>query len=77
MVVMKVGVAAPCLTTGYGAATIGCNRAVVSAHREAATNGKDVLKCISTISAHLQHAAVEAEIRVQIGGFEIEIMPEC
>ena len=32
--------------------------------RKAATNGKDVLECISTISAHLQHAAVEAEIRV-------------
>ena len=53
------------------------NRAVVSAHHEAAASGKDVLECISTISAHLQHAAVEAEIRVQIGGFEIKIVPEC
>ena len=43
---------------------------------KASAKGKNVLKRISTVRADLQHSAVEAEIRVQIGGFEIKIVPE-
>jgi hypothetical protein len=34
------------------------------------------LKRISIVSAELQHAAVEAEVRVRVGGFKIEVLPK-
>jgi hypothetical protein len=33
------------------------------------------LECISTIKANLQHATIEADIRIDVGGFKIEIVP--
>jgi hypothetical protein len=34
------------------------------------------LKRVSAISTELQHAAIEAEIRVHVGGFKIEVLSE-
>ena len=58
------GVAAPSRTTTNRTASVGADCAVVTAHQEATASGKNVLKRISTISAELQHAAVETEIGV-------------
>src|SRR4029077_14551655 len=44
-------VAAPCLMTGNRTTSIGADSSVIAAHDEATAGGKDVLKCISTISA--------------------------
>ena len=59
------------------AATIRRNRAVIPAHHEAAANSKDVLECISTIRAKLEHSAVETKVRIDVGRFEVEVVPEC
>jgi len=71
------GVTAPSPATCNRAAAVSGNGAVIPAQYEAAANGKNVLKCIATISAQLQYAAIEADVRVYIGCFEIEVMPEC
>ena len=34
------------------------------------------MKRVSIVSAELQHAAVEAEVRVGVGGFKIEVLPK-
>ena len=57
-------VAAPCLTTGNGAAPIGGDDAVIAAQQKAAAYRKNILKRISTITAELQHATIETEIGV-------------
>ena len=62
--------------TGDGTTSVGANCAIVTAHDEAAASGKNVLKCISAISAELQHAPVETYIGINIRGFEIEVVPE-
>ena len=69
-----LGIATPCLKACNWTAPIRTDRAVIAAHEE--TFGRDVLKCISAVAAELQHATVEAEIRIRIRGFEIEVMPE-
>jgi hypothetical protein len=48
------------LATSNGAASIRADYAVVPANDEVSTGGKNVLKCISTVSAKLQHATVKA-----------------
>jgi hypothetical protein len=62
------------LKPGNRAASIGCDRPIVSAHEEGA--GRNILKCISIVSAELQHAAVEAQIGIRIRCFKIEVLPE-
>jgi hypothetical protein len=69
-------IATPCLTACNRTAPITADRAVITTHDEAAANGKNVLKCISTVSAHLQHASVEPNIWVQVRRFEIKILLE-
>ena len=69
-------VTAPSLTTCNWATSIGTNRAVITAHGEAATCVKDVLKRIATIKADLQHAAVKAKIGIHLRCFEIKVLPE-
>ena len=34
------------------------------------------MKGVSIVSAQLQHAAVEAEVRVRVGCFKIEVLPK-
>jgi hypothetical protein len=69
-------IAAPGLTACNRTAPITADRAVITTHDEAAANGKNVLKCISTVSAHLQHASIEPNIWVHVRRFEIKIVPE-
>jgi hypothetical protein len=69
-------IAAPSRTTGNRTTPIRANCAVVTAHHEATANGKNVLECVSAISAELQHPAVETEVRIWIGGFKIEVLSE-
>ena len=57
-------IATPCPTTGNGAAPVGGDRAVIAAQQKAAACRQDILKRISTITAELQHAAIETEIGV-------------
>ena len=64
------------MTTGNRAATIGADGSVIAAFEECATCVEDVLECISTVITDFQHSAVEAEIRVLVGCFKIEVMPE-
>ena len=67
-------VAAPCLTTGDGTTSVGANCAIVTAHHKRA--GGNFLKCISAISAELEHAAVETYTGINIRCFKIEVVPE-
>jgi hypothetical protein len=64
------------LTTCNRAAAISANGAVIPAHDEAPASGKNILKRVSTVTAHLQHAAVVAEIGILARRFKIEIVPE-
>jgi len=50
--------------------------AVVTTEAEAAANGENVLKCISTIETYLQYASVEPNVWVNVRRFEIEIVLE-
>ena len=68
-------VSAPCLTTSNGTTAIVSDRAVVAACDEAPAGGKNVLKCIPTISADLQHTAIEADVGIW-RRFKIEILAE-
>lgn len=52
--------------TSNGAAAISANRAVIAAHKEPAAGSKNVLKRISAVSAELQHATVETDIRINV-----------
>jgi hypothetical protein len=67
-------IAAPCLKPSNRAASIGCDRPIVSPHEEGAR--RNVLKGVSIVSAQLQHAAVESEVRVRVGCFKIEVLPK-
>jgi hypothetical protein len=69
-------IVAPSRTTSNRTATISADCAVVTAHHEATASGKNVLKGVSTVSAELQYAAVEAEVGVRVRGFKIEVLPE-
>jgi len=64
------------LATSNGAASIRADYAVVAANNEVPASGKNVLKCISAVSAKLQHATVKAEVRVHVRRFKIEVLPE-
>jgi hypothetical protein len=69
-------VAAPSLTTGNGTAAVRADRPVIAAIYEAANRG-DILKCISVVSADLEHAAVKTEVGILTGRLEVKVMPEC
>jgi hypothetical protein len=69
-------ITAPRLTTCDRTAPIGADCAVITTHDEGAANGKNVLKCISTIKAHLQHASIEPNVWIYVRRFEIEIVLE-
>jgi hypothetical protein len=69
-------VAAPSLTASNWTTPIRADCAVVTAHHEATASGKNVLECVSAVSAEFQHPAVETEVRIWIGGFKIEVLPE-
>ena len=70
-------VAAPSSTTCNRTTTISADGAVIAAYEKASAGGKNVLKRISTVSAELQHATVEArESGFCIGCFKIEVVPE-
>jgi hypothetical protein len=71
-----VRITTPSLTTCNRTATISADRPIIPTRDEAAARGKNVLKGISTISAHLQHASIESDIWVHVGSFEIEILLE-
>jgi hypothetical protein len=70
------GVAAPSLTTSNRATPIGADCPVITSHHEAPSKRKNILKRISTVRANLQHAAVEAKVRVWARCFKIEVVPE-
>jgi hypothetical protein len=55
----------PCLPASKRVATTAANRAIVTATLKAA-DCENVLECVSTISADLQHAAIEAILHVKI-----------
>jgi hypothetical protein len=67
-------VAAPRLTTGDGTTSVGANCAIVTAQHK--RGGGNFLKCISAISAELEHAAVETYTGINIRCFKIEVVPE-
>ena len=69
-------VATPSLTASNRTTPIGADRAVISAHNKAAAGCKNILKRIPAVSADLQHAAVEAEVRILARRFKIEVVPE-
>jgi len=50
---------------------------IVAARNEATAGRKNIFKCISTVGADLQDTTVEPDIGIDVGGFEIEIVPEC
>jgi hypothetical protein len=68
-------VAAPCLKPRNRTAASRANCTVVSAIHEAA--GRNVLKCVPTISAVFKHAAVKAEVGILTGRLKVKIMPKC
>ncbi|MGC1093918.1 MAG: hypothetical protein WA905_14390 [Pseudolabrys sp.] len=70
------GVATPSSTTCDRTTTISADGAVIAPYEKTSASDKNVLKRISTISAELQHAAVEPESRIRIGCFKIEVVPE-
>jgi hypothetical protein len=53
-------VTTPSLTTSNRTAPVGANGAVVAASYETTASGENILKCISTVEADLQHATVKA-----------------
>ena len=69
-------IAAPRLTTCDRTTPVGADCAVITTHDEAAANGENVLKCISTIKTHLQHTSIEPNVWVHVRGFKIEIVLE-
>jgi len=60
--------------TSDGTTPIGANCAIVSAPHKSA--GGNFLKRVSTVSAELEHAAIEADIGINIGRFEVEVVPK-
>lgn len=68
-------VATPRLKPRNGATSIGADGAIIATQKEGA--GRNVLKRISTVTADLQHAAVETHIGIRVGRFKIEVVPEC
>jgi hypothetical protein len=62
------------LKTSNGTASIGADRAVVAAASERIS--RNVLKCIPTVDAELQHTAIKAYGRICGRRFEIEIVAE-
>ena len=53
-------VAAPSLSTCNRTTAIGADCAGIASANEASASGNNILKCISTVSAELQHATVKA-----------------
>jgi hypothetical protein len=70
-------IATPGLATCNRTAPITAHCTVITTHDEAAAKSKNVLKCVSTVSAHLQHASIEPNIWVNVRRFEIEILLEA
>jgi hypothetical protein len=70
------GITAPRLTTCDRTTSVGADCAVITTQIEAAANGENVLKCISTIKTHLQYASIEPNVWVHVRRFEIEIVLE-
>ena len=69
-------IATPRLTPCDRTAPISGDCSVITARGETAANGENVLKCISTVGAHLKHASIEPNIWIHVGSFEIEILPK-
>jgi hypothetical protein len=69
-------ITAPRLTTCDRTTPVGADCAVITTDAEAAANGENVLKCISTIKAHLQHSSIEPNVWIHVRRFEIEIVLE-
>ena len=69
-------ITAPRLTTCDRTTPVGADCAVITTDAEAAANGENVLKCISTIIAHLQHSSIEPNVWIHVRRFEIEIVLE-
>jgi hypothetical protein len=69
-------ITAPRLTTCDRTTPIGADCAVITTNAEAAADGKNVLKCISTIKTHLQHTSIEPNVWIYVRCFEIEIVRE-
>ena len=67
--------AAPSPTTSNRTTTISTDGAVIAPDEKGATSRKDILKRSSAVSAELQHAAVETQVRICIGR-KIEVVPE-
>ena len=53
-------VTAPSLTTCNRTTPVSADRPIIATHNEAATDDKNILKCVSTVSADLQHTTVKA-----------------
>lgn len=65
-------VATPCLQPGNWTTPIAADGTVVAAHQKSA--GRHVLKRIATVTAELQHATIEAQIRIRIRCFKIIVL---
>jgi hypothetical protein len=64
------------VTTGDRATSVVTDCPIITATNEASAHGKDILKGISAVRAHLKHAAIEPNIGV-CGCFKVEVVPEC
>ncbi len=69
-------ITAPRLATCDGTTPIGTDCAVITTKTEAAANGENVLKGISTVKTDLQYAAIEPNVWVHVRRLEIEVVIE-
>ena len=69
-------ITAPRLATCDRTTPVGADCAIITTEGEAAANGENVLKCISTIKTYLQYTSIEPNVWVHVRRFEIEIVLE-
>jgi hypothetical protein len=67
-------IATPGRTTCNRTAPISADCTVIATDEEPAAKRKNVLKCISAVSAHFKHASIKSNIWVHFRRFEIEIL---
>lgn len=69
-----LGITTPRLTTCNRTASISADCPVITTGGETGAHGENVLKCISAVSADLQHTSIEPNTWVHVRNFEIEIL---
>ena len=69
-------VSAPCLTTSNGTGPIDGYRPIIASYHETAASRNDVLKCVAAVGTEFENAAIKAEVGIDVGRFQIEVVPE-